>query len=42
MDNHSKKCTFPYSGVIGDIVWYGQNLSEPLLKEAVLYFYKNS
>ena len=42
MDCHNKQGTFPYSGVTGDIIRYGQKLREPILKEAVLYFYKNS
>ena len=31
-----------YSGVMGDVIRYGNMLNQPLLKDAVLYFYGNS
>ena len=42
MDCLDQKSTSSYSGVIGDIMQYGDKLKEPLLRDAVLYFYRNS
>ena len=35
-------CPSPYSGVIGDVMHYGSKLHDPLLTDAVIFFYNNS
>ena len=34
--------TSPFSGVLGEVIRYGEKLNKPLLKDAVLFFYCNS
>ena len=42
MGNHRFQCSSPYSGILGDVNRYGSKINEPLLRDAVIFFYNNS